>query len=83
MTVESALAEVKENSLLLFNLFQLKTGQWQANLWDGEKSWNFGRGESMEDAIRAALRNALSADGEEVYKPEAIKASNEMLDELF
>lgn len=83
MTVESAIAEVREHSLLVLNLFQLKTGQWQANLWDGEKSWDFGRGGSMEDAIRAALRNALSTDGGELYKPEAVKVSNEMLDDLF
>lgn len=58
MTIETKLDEIKAAKLLVHNLFQLEDNIWQANLTDGEKAWEFGRGESPEAALTAALHKA-------------------------
>ena len=45
------------------NLFQLAEEVWQANLTDGRKFWEFGRGSSAEEALRNAWREVKSSDG--------------------
>jgi hypothetical protein len=44
------------------NLFQLE-GQWQANLTDRKKYWDFGRGESPIVALQAAYDKIKTGEG--------------------
>lgn len=54
MTLEDLIAEVSRRKLRLNNLFQLDDGRWQANITDGQRFWEFGRGDNaMEALIRA------------------------------
>lgn len=55
MTIEDLLAEVTKRGLRLNNLFQLEGGSWQANVTDGERYWEFGKGETAIAALLAAL----------------------------
>lgn len=55
MALEDLLAEVASRGLRLNNLFELPGGGWQANLTDGERFWEFGKGDTAIAALRAAL----------------------------
>lgn len=55
MTLEELIETVGLKGLRLNNLFQLNTGRWQANVTDGERYWEFGRGDSATEALQAAL----------------------------
>lgn len=58
MTLEDLILEVNRRGLRLNNLYQLPPDgrRWQANITDGEKFWEFGRGETAIEALQAALR---------------------------
>lgn len=58
MTVDDLIVEVANRHLRLNNLFQLEDGRWQANITDGERFWEFGRGDTAVEALRAALYKA-------------------------
>lgn len=55
MTVDDLIAEVARRKLMLNNLFQLHDGRWQANITDGERFWEFGRGDTAIEALLKAL----------------------------
>lgn len=55
MTLEELISEVNGRGLRLNNLYQLSDGRWQANVTDGEKFWDFGRGDTAVQALQAAL----------------------------
>lgn len=54
-TVDELISQVNKLGLRLNNLFQLHTGRWQANITDGERFWEFGRGDTPVEALQAAL----------------------------
>ena len=58
MSVEDVLLDIANAGLQLNNLFQLQSGEWQANLRSGETCFAFGRGKSAVQALRAAMVNA-------------------------
>lgn len=62
MSVDALLEVVRQRGLRLNNLFQLEDGRWQANVTDGLKYWEFGRGDSAEEALRAALLSAATTE---------------------
>lgn len=64
MTVDELIAEVNRMSLRLNNLFQLHDGRWQANITDGVKFWEFGRGDTAVAALYAALHIARTTTPE-------------------
>lgn len=55
MNLEDLIAEVARRQLRLNNLFQLDNGRWQANITDGQRFWEFGRGDTAMEALIAAL----------------------------
>lgn len=55
MRLDELILEVNNQGLRINNLFQLHDLRWQANLTDGERFWEFGRGESALQALQAAL----------------------------
>ena len=52
--LEALIAEAHERGLRINNLFETG-GAWQANVADGGVFFEFGRGASAADALRAAL----------------------------
>lgn len=56
MTLESTLSQIHQEGFIILNLFELGNGMWQANLYDGEKAWDFG----VDHDPEVALLNALS-----------------------
>lgn len=67
MSVDAMLELVRLRGLRLNNLFQLFDGRWQANVTDGEKYWEFGRGDTADAALQAALHIAATTEPE--YSP--------------
>jgi hypothetical protein len=70
MSIESLIEVVRLRGLRLNNLFQLPEPHldvWQANVTDGHKIWEFGRGATPEEALRAALH--VAATTEPQYSP--------------
>lgn len=64
MTVDELIAEVNNRHLRLNNLFQLENGRWQANITDGARFWEFGRGDTAVEALLAALHVAATTEPE-------------------
>ena len=79
MQIEPILLEIEEAGLKVCNLFQLEDGLWQANLYDSEKAWTFGRGDSPSAALSIALQNALMTEGTSLTPAVAER----LLDNLF
>lgn len=50
----TALRKIEEEGFLLCNLFQLKNGRWQANLYSAEYNYEFGRADDPASALNAA-----------------------------
>ena len=71
MTLDQLLTQVADRGLRVANLFQYQLPEigdsagdwkWQANLTDGLQAWEFGRADTPEGALLAALA-ALSQPG--------------------
>ena len=68
-TLDDLIAGLPARGLRLANLFQFEvpgtgTWRWQANVTDGEKFWDFGRGSSPVEALEAALNVQSITPGE-------------------
>lgn len=72
MSVDALLELVRSRGLKLSNLFQLSDERWQANVSDGQRFWEFGRGDSPSQALMAALHMAATTESEQ-YVPREIK----------
>ncbi len=79
MQIEPVLSDIEIAGLRVCNLFQTEDGLWQANLYNGEKAWTFGRGESPSVALSIALQNARSTEGTSLT-PAVVET---LLDNLF
>lgn len=79
MTLEAAISRVNEKGYLLRNLFQLPDGKFQANVYDGEKAWDFGVADTPTEAVRLALENAMTKPGTKLIEG----VSDDTLDDLF
>jgi hypothetical protein len=55
MDLENLFRLVTQRGLLVNNLFQLDERRWQANVTDNSRYWEFGRGETPQEALSAAL----------------------------
>jgi hypothetical protein len=55
MTVEALIEQAHARSLRVLNLFELHTGQWQANFERENTCFNFGRGDTPVEALTVAL----------------------------
>lgn len=61
MTLEQMIADINGKGLRVHNCFQLEMAKWRANLTDDKKSfYEFGHGATALDALREALRLALT-----------------------
>lgn len=70
-TVDDMLKVIAARGLFVGNLFQLpESGLWQANLNDGHKVWEFGKGNSPVTALIIALSEAISDKRYEFYPPD-------------
>lgn len=87
MSVDALIQEVAERHLRLNNLFQLMDGRWQANITDGEKFWEFGRGDSAVEALQAALHIQSTTTPElgiqQETRPRPQKATDEEVADLI
>lgn len=81
MTIESAILSIHEAGFRVLNLFELRNGNWQANVCDGEKAWEFGVSENPEAALIYALREAKTKKGSPFIKGKT--APDTILDDLF
>lgn len=66
-TVDDLLTIVENRGFRLANLFQyqipgLAEWRWQANVTDGLRYWEFGRGSTAVEALRAALFSAATTE---------------------
>lgn len=64
MTLDDLIVEVNSKSLRINNLFQLHDGRWQANITDGERFWEFGRGDTAVEALVRALHKSTTQEFE-------------------
>jgi hypothetical protein len=71
-TVDDLIVEVAKRGLRLNNLFQLHDGRWQANITDGERFWEFGRGDTAIEALQAALQISSTTTPSLGYKAKAV-----------
>jgi len=55
MTLEQLISQVHVRHLRVNNLFQLDERRWRANVTDGIRYWEFGEGDTPEEALSAAL----------------------------
>lgn len=101
-SVDDLLVLVEARGLRLANLFQFEvpgTGlwRWQANITDGQRFWEFGRGASAPEALRAALFISATTEPEvdtgphqqpegpgprPLHEPEAKKPSDQWVNNL-
>ena len=79
MQIEPILSEIEDAGLRVCNLFQLEDGVWQANLYDDEQAWNFGRGNTPSEALTSALKNAQTTSGTRLTP----RVTELLLDKLF
>lgn len=74
-SVDELLASVAARGLRVANLFQFELPgtanmwRWQANLTDGQRFWEFGRGDTAAAALRAALFISANEPGVETSQP--------------
>ena len=66
-SIDDLLMLVEARGLKLANLFQFEvaatgTWRWQANITDGSKYWDFARGATAAEALRAALFTAATTE---------------------
>ena len=69
MGVDALIEVVRQRGLRLANLFQLGDGRWQANVSNDTSHWDFGRGDTAEEALMAALHLAATSSPER-YLPD-------------
>lgn len=65
-TLETLISEINKKGYRIYNLFELihsVTGKWQANLNKGDKVWEFGHGDTPNEALSAALLRAENSRG--------------------
>lgn len=81
MTIEELISEAARRGLRVNNLCQLPDFTWQANLTDGERFWEFGKGQDPQSALVAALhKHSTTApelglpQGGGLYKPTPTRA---------
>ncbi len=79
MQIEPILKDIEAAGFKVLNLFQLPNGVWQANLYDGEKAWNFGLADSPALALSLALTHAQITSGT-TMSPKGVET---LLDNLF
>jgi hypothetical protein len=77
-SLDDLLASVAARGLKLANLFQFEniaTGEWkwQANVTDGERHWEYGRGETAVQALRAALFRSANEEGVVVKRTQRVQ----------
>lgn len=60
--VDELIAEINNRGLRINNLAQLEDGRWQANITDGERFWEFGRGDTAEKALIAAIQKHATTE---------------------
>lgn len=77
--IEPILSEIEDAGLKVLNLFQLPNGVWQANLYDGEKAWNFGLADEPALALSLAFTYAKTTPGT-TMTPKGVET---LLDNLF
>jgi len=63
VTLESTISQIHQEGFIILNLFELGNGMWQANLYDGEKAWDFGVSHDPEVALLTALDHTKSHPG--------------------
>ena len=63
MSLESTISQIHKEGFIILNLFELGNGMWQANLYDGEKAWDFGVAHDPEVALLLALGHAKKLPG--------------------
>ena len=74
MSVDALHEVVRIRGFRLSNLFQLEDGLWQANVSNGHNFWEFGRGDTPDEALMAALHIAATEEPE-YSPPKAIQAT--------
>jgi len=84
MSVDSLLEVIRLRGLVLSNLYQFNRASdgklvWQCNISDGEKYWEFGRGESPSEAMEAALRISATTEPRLPVPPKKTVTKNEDL----
>jgi hypothetical protein len=88
--VDDWIKEVGRRGLILNNLFQFKVSttewRWQANVTDGVRYWDFGRGATPQEALSQALFKSESTTPEIVLDrpiratPPKVRPSAEPID---
>lgn len=80
MSLESTISQIHKEGFIILNLFELGNGMWQANLYDGEKAWDFGVDHDPEVALLEALDHAKKRLGVKLIDK---VSSEDLLDALF
>jgi len=68
MTIESAILSIHEAGFRVLNLFELRDGTWQANVYDAAKAWEFGTAGDPEGALIEALRKTVGGKNSSFIK---------------
>ena len=76
MTVDELIVEVSRRGLRINNLFQLDDGRWQANITDGVRYWEFGKGETPTAALITALNKSVT-ETPEIVRDRPIRTTQE------
>jgi len=80
MSLESTILQIHQEGFIILNLFELGNGTWQANLYDGEKAWDFGVDHDPEVALLTALDHAKKRPGVNLIDK---ISPDDLLDALF
>jgi len=80
VTLESTISQIHKEGFIILNLFELGNGMWQANLYDGEKAWDFGVDHDPEVALLSALAEAKGKPGTKLIEN---FSPNDLLDTFF
>ena len=80
MSIESTITQIHKEGFIILNLFELGNGMWQANLYDGEKAWDFGVDHDPEVALLNALDHAKKRPGVNLIDK---ISPDDLLDALF
>lgn len=57
MTLDHLFSQIEKEGMAFNNLFQYNDGSWQCNLRDATHAYEFGRGATAPEAIKAAIEN--------------------------
>lgn len=67
-STDELLEQVRAKGLRVLNLFQFESGKWRANLYRELGAYDFGDGETIQEALLRAIANAEGA-AEPFYQP--------------